>query len=412
MLKKSVIILGGGAAGIFGAIRIKEKNPLSEVIILEKTQKVLSKVKISGGGRCNVTHNQFQPKELVKNYPRGEKELLGPFHHFQPKDMIEWLEERGVSLKTEHDGRIFPSSDSSQTIIDCFLSEIKNHQIQIHYGVEAESLEFLRDQKLKVLTNKDSYIADTVLIATGSNPKTYEWLKKTGFSCIDLVPSLFTFDLDDHFLKDLAGTSFPYAELSISDTNFRQLGPVLITHVGLSGPCALKLSAFAALYLKEKKYHSDLLLNIDASTSFNDKVKTLNEMKQKFSAKQISTMPPFRLTKATFLIFLKRLNISEELKWAHLKKEDLEKIAKFCNEITLKMIGKSTFKDEFVTAGGIDLKTINLKTMEHKNFHRVFFAGEVLNIDGITGGFNFQNAWTSATICAEGMVKYLSSEEY
>jgi predicted Rossmann fold flavoprotein len=404
-----VIIIGGGAAGIFGAIQIKELYPNCSVIVLEKTAQILTKVKISGGGRCNVTHHQFNPKELVKNYPRGEKELLGPFHFFQPKDMIEWLENRGVLLKVEEDGRMFPTTDSSQTIIDCFQKELKRLKIQVLYGTEMTSL-VPKNGKIFIQTTQNEFEADAVLFATGSHPRNFEQLALLDIPLVPLVPSLFTFHLENHFLSNLSGTSFPYAKLQIKGTPFEQIGPVLITHVGLSGPCTLKLSAFAARHLKNQNYIAELLLNVDASTSQQDKLNELKKIKSLQPQKQLVSLSPFHLTKNTFLTFLEILEIDPSTKWGHIADKKLEILAKFCHEIPLKMIGKSTFKEEFVTAGGVDLKYINLKTMEHKNQPRLFFAGEVLNVDGITGGFNFQNAWTSAYLAACGMKKYIEVE--
>lgn len=409
MLKKNVVVIGGGAAGVFGAIKIKELHPDSDVIILEKTLKALTKVKISGGGRCNVTHHQFNPKELVKNYPRGQKELLGPFHFFQPQDMISWLESKGVILKTEADGRMFPTTDSSQTIIDCFMHELHRHSVKIIYETEMLNMKNT-DYGIIVETNKENYIADALLIATGSTPKNFEKFSSLSLPTISQVPSLFTFHLPNCFLTELTGTSFSYAELKIKGTGYGMIGPLLVTHFGLSGPCALKLSAYAARYLNEKNYEADLTLNVDASTNLQEKYSSLQTAKKEFTHKQISSIPPFGLTKNSFITILKELGIDPLAKWGHTSDKKLEMFAKFCNEMPLKMSGKSTFKEEFVTAGGIDLKYINLKTMEHKLFPRLFFAGEVLDIDGITGGFNFQNAWTTATIAAHGMKNYIKVE--
>lgn len=404
--KKQVIIIGGGAAGVFAAIRIKELYPHVHVTILEKTLKLLTKVKISGGGRCNVTHHQFQPKELVKNYPRGEKELLGPFHFFQPTDMIAWLEQRGVILKTESDGRMFPVSDSSSTIIDCFLKELKKHQVEIIFETEMTAIK-PEENQIILQTNQGDLIASTILIATGSLPKNFERLKEAGIEFTSLVPSLFTFHIPNSFLHVLSGTSFPYAELKICNSPYKQIGPVLITHFGLSGPCTLKLSAFAARFLHEKNYTADLLLNVDASTSLQDKIALLLDTKKQQGIKILASIPPFGLTKNCFTTILEHLKIDPKSKWIDLSSKKIEMIANFCDQIPLKMHGKSIFKEEFVTAGGVNLKQVNLKTMEHKIQKRIFFAGEVLDIDGITGGFNFQNAWTSATIAAHGMENYL-----
>ncbi len=411
MLKKRVVVVGGGAAGVFGAIRLKELNPNVEVIILEKTLKLLAKVKISGGGRCNVTHHQFNPKELIKNYPRGSKELLGPFHFFQPQDMVNWLEAKEVKLKTEEDGRIFPTSDSSQTIIDCFLKEIKQYGIQILFETEMLDLQKNKNDTLQVQTNRDSIQADAILLATGSHPKNFEILKNLNIPTVDLVPSLFTFHLPNSFLNQLSGTVFKSGELKILGSDYSQIGPILVTHFGLSGPCTLKLSAFAARFLKDKAYQVTLSLNVDSNTSFIEKAKYLLNQKRIEPYKQLSSLPPFSLTKNAFIAILEQNEINPLEKWGKIADQKLEKLARFCHEMPLEMNGKSTYKEEFVTAGGVELKHINLKTMEHKQYPRVFFAGEVLDIDGITGGFNFQNAWTTATIAADGMQKYLNQND-
>ena len=409
MLNKKVLVIGGGAAGVFGAIRIKELYPDVDVCILEKTLKLLTKVKISGGGRCNVTHHQFDPKELIKNYPRGQKELLGPFNFFSPEHMIEWLESKGVQLKVEKDGRMFPQTDSSQTIIDCFLKEIKDLQITVKLETELLGIE-KKEEKLIVTTNKGVLEADTVLIATGSMPKNFELFNHLDIPCVPLVPSLFTFHIPDSFLTKLSGTVFEYGQLKILHTPYYKQGPILVTHFGLSGPCTLKLSAFAANDLNKLNYKASLELNVDASTTLKEKIETLLKMKTIYQMKQLGSIPPFNLTKNAFIAFLEELKIDPSQKWGHIKDQKLQEIAKFCHEMPLKMEGKSTFKEEFVTSGGIDCKFIHLKTMEHKSFPRLYFAGEVLNIDGITGGFNFQNAWTTATLAACGMKSYLKKD--
>lgn len=405
--ENTIVVIGGGAAGVFGAIQIKEQNPSVNVIILEKTQKLLSKLKISGGGRCNVTHHQFDPKKLTQAYPRGNKELLGPFHHFQPADMIEWLNQKNVELKVEEDGRMFPITDSSQTIIDCFVQTLNQLDIKVIFGQELISIS--QDENgLKITTQDKTYDAACCLVATGSNHKTQEILKNLGVGIIDHTPSLFTVDLPDCFLKEIPGTVFPYAKLTIKDSQLFQVGPILVTHVGLSGPATLKLSAFAAIDLKEKNYSADLILNVDASTDEKQKIQFLQNLKNQLSQKHLSSIPPFQLTKNSYLLILKKLGIDPTVKWGHTSQQTIEKLASFLNNMPLKMQGKSTYKEEFVTAGGVDKKEINFKTMEHKNIKRLFFAGEVIDIDGITGGYNFQNAWTTAYLAAAGVKEYLS----
>jgi predicted Rossmann fold flavoprotein len=407
---KNVVVIGGGAAGVFGAIQIKEQNPDAHVVILEKTQKLLSKVKISGGGRCNVTHHQFEPKKLAQSYPRGSMELIGPFHQFQPTDMIAWLESKNVLLKVEDDGRMFPTTDSSQTIIDCFLKTLKALDIEVIFGQELCAIH-QKEDSIEIVTQDQTYQAACCLIATGSNHKPQNLLKDLGVNIIEHAPSLFTFDLPNCFLLEIPGTVFPHAKLTIKDSCFSQLGPVLVTHVGISGPATLKLSAFAARDLKEKNYSADLILNVDATTEKKDKVAFLMHLKNQYPQKQISSITPFQMTKNCYLTILKYLQIDSSIKFGHLRHETIEKLANFLNFMPLKMEGKSTYKEEFVTAGGVDKKEINFKTMEHKVLKRLFFAGEVIDIDGITGGYNFQNAWTTAYLSALGMKNYLQPVE-
>jgi predicted Rossmann fold flavoprotein len=405
-IQKTAIVIGGGAAGIFGAIQIATLYPDAKVIVLEKTRQLLSKVKISGGGRCNVTHACFDPKELIKNYPRGQKELLGPFYAFGPQDMIAWLEARGVELKREDDGRMFPVTDSSSTIIECFLSELRHLNIEVITECSVESI-LPNEHGYTIDTTKRHFKADALLIATGSFPPMYSILKTLGVKLVPLVPSLFTLNMPKSPFNELPGTVIKDAHLKIKGSSLEMKGPLLITHFGLSGPCALKLSAFAARYLHEKGYKAHLVLNIDHTTTVEEKVKWLLTLKAENPQKQIGSFSLFGQTRkfSHHLLMMKAIDPASKL--VNMSNKTLQEFAAFLQEIPLDMDGKTTFKEEFVTAGGVDLTDINFKTLEHKELKRLFFAGEILDIDGITGGFNFQSAWTTSTLAARAMEGYL-----
>jgi predicted Rossmann fold flavoprotein len=393
-----IIIVGGGAAGFFTAINIAEKNPKLKVAILERGAEVLQKVRISGGGRCNVTHACFEPNELVKFYPRGEKELRGPFHQFCSGDTIEWFEKHGVELKIEADGRMFPVSNSSQTIIDCFLKATQKLGIAVLTGQSVQSI-FKKDALWKVETQSENYLAEKLILATGSNPKVWEMLQNFGHAVVSPVPSLFTFNIKDSRIKELPGVA-AQVTVKVKDTKLTSTGPLLITHWGMSGPAILKLSAWGARILHDKNYQYTIFINWlnDADTA--DVEKKLKELKQEHAKKSVSKKSPFELTNRLWESLVLASGIESETKWADLSKIQLQNLANQLTNGTFQVNGKSTFKEEFVTAGGIDLKEINFKTMESKLHENLYFAGEIVNIDAITGGFNFQNAWTSGFIVA------------
>jgi hypothetical protein len=393
-----VIIVGGGAAGFFTAINIAEKNPKLKVAILERGSEVLSKVRISGGGRCNVTHACFEPNELVKFYPRGEKELRGPFHHFSSGDTVEWFRNHGVELKTEADGRMFPVSNSSQTIIDCFLEATQKLGITVLTGQSVQSI-FKKDDFWKIETQNENYITEKLILATGSNPKIWEMLQTFGHAIVNPVPSLFTFNIKDPRIKELPGVS-ALVSVKVKDTKLASAGPLLITHWGMSGPAILKLSAWGARILFEKNYQFTIFVNWLNEVDTDDAEKILKDLKQEHARKAVSKKSPFDLTNRLWESFVLASNISEDTKWADLSKIQLQNLAMQLTNSSFQVNGKSTFKEEFVTAGGINLKEINFKTMESKLNENLFFAGEIMNIDAVTGGFNFQNAWTSAFIVA------------
>jgi len=399
-----VLIVGGGAAGFFTAINVAEKNPEFSIAILERGKEVLTKVSVSGGGRCNVTHACFVPNDLVKFYPRGEKELRGPFHQFCSGDTIEWFSNHGVELKIEDDGRMFPVSDSSQTIIDCFLTVAKKHKIEILTGQSVQSL-YQAEDTWKVETNHQTFRCKNLVMTTGSNPKIWELLENLGHTIVPPVPSLFTFNIKDPRIKDLMGVS-AFATVKVQNSKLSASGPLLITHWGMSGPGILRLSAWGARELFAKNYQFVLEVNWLNDATLEETENQLKELKLEHAKKVVSKKSPFEFPNRLWESLVLASEISLETKWADLTKKQLQHLALQLTNGKFQVNGKSTFKEEFVTAGGVDLKEINFKTMESKVLTRVYFAGEIVNIDAITGGFNFQNAWTSGFIVSESISKF------
>ena len=405
MKNADVIIIGGGAAGFFTAINAAENNPKLKIIILERGKEVLTKVKVSGGGRCNVTHAEFLPKELTQNYPRGEKELLGPFHTFMTGDTIEWFEKRGVELKIEEDGRIFPVSDSSQTIIDCFLSEANRLGVEVLLNQSVKEIQ--KDGEYFIInTTTDTFSAKKVVVASGSNPKIWQLLEGLGHTIIPAVPSLFTFNIKDSRIIDLPGLSTD-ASVKVLDQKGKMIlessGPLLITHWGMSGPAILKLSAWGARLLEPLKYHFNIEVNWLNNVSEEEVLDSLKEMKNIQGKQTIYKYAQFDLPKRLWQSLVKASGIAETLTWADATRENFQNIANQLTAGIFEVNGKSTFKEEFVTAGGVDLKEVNFKTFESRICKNLYFAGEVLNIDAITGGFNFQNAWTGGYIVSQNL---------
>jgi predicted Rossmann fold flavoprotein len=401
--KYDIIIVGGGAAGFFAAINIVENSPKTKVCILERGQEVLTKVRISGGGRCNVTHACFVPNDLVKFYPRGEKELRGPFHQFCSGDTIDWFEKHGVELKIEDDGRMFPVSNSSQTIIDCFLAATKKLGIDVLTGQSVQSI-FKSEDYWKVETNHETFACKKIIMTTGSNPKIWEMLQNLGHSVVEPVPSLFTFNIKDARIKDLMGLS-AVASVKVKNSKLEASGPLLITHWGMSGPGILRLSAWGARELADKKYQFAIVVNWLNDKTFEETATILRELKLEHSKKAVSKKSPFDLPNRLWESIVLASQIDAESKWADLTKNQLTNLTNQLTNADFQVNGKSTFKEEFVTAGGIDLKEINFKTMESKVLPSLYFAGEIVNIDAITGGFNFQNAWTSGFIVANSVLE-------
>ncbi len=396
-----IVIVGGGAAGFFTAINAAENNPDLKILILERGKEVLTKVRVSGGGRCNVTHAEFIPAELVKRYPRGEKELRGPFHKFMTGDTISWFEQRGIELKTEEDGRMFPVTDSSQTIIDCFIRECKRLNIEIRTSASLKDFERF-EEFWQLETNAGTFLARKLMLATGSNSKIWSLLNKMGHSIVNAVPSLFTFNIQDERIKDLAGVATE-AEVKIIDSKLESSGPLLITHWGMSGPAILKLSAWGARELNALNYNFSISINWLPGFNESDILERLKELKFSISKQQVATRPQFDLPKRLWKSIVTASGINSETKWANLNKEELINLARQLTAAVYKVNGKSTFKEEFVTAGGVALHEIDFKTFESKLHKNLYFAGEICNIDAITGGFNFQNAWTGGYLAAKAM---------
>ena len=389
-----LIIVGGGAAGIFAALAAKGAAPTLSVMVLEKSAVLLSKVRISGGGRCNVTHACFDPSQLVKNYPRGYKELIGPFHQFQPQHTIEWFEQRGVQLKTESDGRIFPVTDSSSTIIDCLLKEAQALQAEIAIKQKIERIDKGPNGFEIYLKNAGILYAKNILLATGSHHEGYTWAAHFGHTIQELVPSLFTFNIPHFPLHHLSGISVDQVEIAIA--KYSQKGPLLVTHFGFSGPAVLKLSAWGARYLHACSYQADCQIDWLPDQEEEKTYQILRAAKLQTPQKILSTFNPFPIPKNLWkaLIGLKE----QDQKLIALTDKHLRQLAHKLHGDIYHIEGKTTNKEEFVTCGGVILNEIDFKTMQSKLCPGLFFAGEILDIDGVTGGFNFQNAWTTGYI--------------
>ncbi len=393
-----IIVTGGGAAGFFAAIHAAV--PGAQVVLLEKSNKVLAKVKVSGGGRCNVTNECSDPALLVKNYPRGGKELLGAFTRFGTTHTIDWFKSRDVKLKTEPDGRMFPVTNSSQTIIDCLLKAA--HEAGVTVRMQAPVTKIAHSEREFIVTINDDEIitADKLIVATGGNPllKNYSWLENLGHSIIPPVPSLFTFNIPVNPFRDLMGLSIPDAVVKIAGTSFSQQGPLLFTHWGISGPAVLKLSAWAARYLADKHYDFVAIINSFPDLSEQELKDALMDHINSNPLKKAATNSFRKIPSRLWEKYCSLAGISTEHRWNETGKKSINKLVQILCSLELHVNGKTTFKEEFVTCGGVSLKEVNMKTMESKILPGLFFAGEVMDIDGITGGFNFQAAWTTGYI--------------
>lgn len=400
-MRKQIIIIGGGAAGFFCAANLDENKYY--VTILEQNSEVLQKVKISGGGRCNVSHACFDPRDLVGFYPRGNKELLSVFHQFQPGDTMDWFDQRNVSLKIEDDNRIFPESNSSQTIINCLMNEVN----QKNFTIKTKSVvtEIVKNaENFLVKTNSGDYTADFVIYCTGSSPKSLKILQNIGHQIVEQVPSLFTFNIKNETLKDLMGTSFPNAEVAIPELKTDESGPMLITHWGLSGPAILKTSAWKARELAALKYQFDILVNF-IGIDMEEAREMFMKFRQENPKKSVGTSKIFEITTRFWhrILWISKIDLDKNI--STISSKELQDILQNLCKNVMKVTGKSTYKDEFVTAGGVNLKEINFKNMSSKVIDRFYLAGEVLNIDAVTGGFNFQACWSEAWLIAKDLNK-------
>jgi predicted Rossmann fold flavoprotein len=402
-----LVVIGGGAAGYFGAIITAERNPELKILILEKTTKVLAKVKVSGGGRCNVTHNCFNPFQLADHYPRGEKVLKSLFKSFHAEDMVKWLRGKGVELKAEGDGRMFPVTDDSQTIIECFVKESSLLGIRSILGVEVNGIS-VAGGALRVLTSDHvEYTGRNVLVATGGSAKkeSYHWLEALGHKVARPIPSLFTFNDSQKYFVELMGVSVPSAEVKVIGTKFSQRGPILITHWGLSGPAVIKLSAWAAVALNERNYEFTVHVNWTTVQKEDEMRATLIKLREATPKQKVFSNPLFGLPVRLWEKLCAISEIEPSKLWGECPNKNINKLVENLYRSEFIIRGKTTFKEEFVTCGGIELGEVDLRSMESKKVRNLYFAGEVLNLDGETGGFNFQAAWTTAFVAATAIAK-------
>lgn len=400
-----VAVIGGGAAGFFSALSAKTHFPEAEVVIYEKSAKVLAKVKVSGGGRCNVTHACFDNKALSKFYPRGENQLRKAFEQFNAQSTIDWFAARNVPLVTLPDNCIFPKSDSSQTIIDCFEAEARKLGVLVKIQSPLSEIEQLENGVFSMKSGEEIVFADKIIVATGGTPKRsgLDWLEKLGCKIIDPLPSLFTFNMPNETIKSLMGIVVENAVVKAEATKLSAQGPLLITHWGMSGPAILKLSAWGARILAEKNYNFAVLVNWLGEVKENQLRADLEQVVSLHGAKMIGNLNPFVFPNRLWHFLLANNEINAELRWKEIGKKNTNKIINFLLNDRYDVSGKTTFKEEFVTAGGVALEQINFKTMEHKTIKGLHFAGEILDIDGITGGFNFQAAWTTGWIAGKSV---------
>ena len=405
MHKKRLIVIGGGAAGFFCAVNAARLNPALEIIILEKSGKLLSKVKVSGGGRCNVTHACFSIADMVKKYPRGASFLKKAFHHFFTNDTIAWFKERAVILKAEADGRMFPVTDSSQTIVDCLMKEENKYAVDIRMNSEVKGIYKTEDVWNLVMKDETVLAADYMCIASGGYPKIlqYDWLKKSEHSIEEPVPSLFTFNMPGNNITSLMGVSVEKVTVKIVGSKLSEEGPLLITHWGMSGPAILKLSAWGARELAICNWQFAIIINWVSEFNENSLREKVQKLRFDLASQKIVNRNPFGLPGRLWEYLLIQSGIDPNLRWADLPAREQNKLIKnLCaNEYAVK--GKTTFKEEFVTAGGVELNEIDFNTMQSKKHPGLFFAGEIINVDGVTGGFNFQNAWTTGWIAAKAV---------
>jgi hypothetical protein len=403
MASKKVVIIGGGAAGFFCAIQIAEQHPDWDIRILEKSSKILSKVKVSGGGRCNVTHACPDVEKLLQKYPRGQRFLKKSFYQFATQQTIEWFAKNGVKLHTEKDGRMFPMTNDSETIIQCLMQKVNQYKIQVCMNHDVTGVKKSNTIFEITLGNGQTMQADAVCMATGGMLKsnTFPWLLQMGHSIIDPVPSLFTFNVVEKNITTLMGVAVENATIQWKGTKWMERGPLLITHWGISGPAAIKLSAWCAREMAEANYEGAILINW--TPEYNEqtlKMEWLN-FRQDYGKREMGSKNPFDLPQRLWHYFLQASQIDLKTKWADLKNTSQQQLIQHLTRTTLNIKGKTTFKEEFVTCGGVDLNDIDSLTMESKMVAQLHFAGEMMDVDGITGGFNFQHAWTSGWLAAQ-----------
>lgn len=401
---KQLTVVGGGAAGFFCAVNAARMNASLKVVIVEKTSKLLSKVRVSGGGRCNVTHACFEISALVKKYPRGVNILKKAFYHFDTSKCIKWFQERGVKLKTEGDGRMFPDTDSSQTIIDILLEEANKYGVEIRTKSEIKSIKY-RDKFNLELSDGTHITSDFVCVACGGYSKNnmYEWLQNLHHTIEEPVPSLFTFNMPGNVITNLKGVTVEKVLVKIAGSKLSEEGSVLITHWGMSGPVILKLSAWAARELANKNYQFTLLVNWIPPLLEIELRDKWNLIRNECSLQKIINRNPFSLPNRLWSFLLAESGITEDMRWADLPSKEQNKLIKNLTAQEFAVSGKTTFKEEFVTCGGIKLNEVDIGTMQSKIVPGLFFAGEILDVDGVTGGFNFQHAWTSGWIAAKAI---------
>ncbi len=405
MISKKLIVIGGGAAGFFCAVNAARMNPLLKVMIVEKSGNVLQKVKVSGGGRCNVTHACFDINEMAKCYPRGERFVRKAFHQFFTTDTIEWFESREVDLKTEFDGRMFPQSNNSQTIIDCLVKEMHAYKVELQLYHSVEKIEPLEKGFDVSFKNGETIHSDFVVIACGGFQKLnqFDWLKNLNLKIESPVPSLFTFNFPKHPLNNLMGIAAPNASIKIAGTKLLAEGPILITHWGLSGPAVLRLSAFAAKDLEKLNYKFSVIINWCAEFNEQNFVKQIHDQRKLFPAKKPSNGNFTGLASRLWEFMLLESGIDDSKKWSDLTSVVINKLAKNFCAYEMQAEGKTTFKEEFVSAGGIAMNEVDANTMMSKRYPGLYFGGEILDVDGITGGYNFQHAWTSGFVAAKSI---------
>jgi predicted Rossmann fold flavoprotein len=397
-------IIGGGAAGFFAALSVKQHHPEAEVSIFEKSQKILSKVKVSGGGRCNVTNGCSDIDELIKAYPRGGKKLKWAFKEFNTTDTVKWFEDRNVPLTLQDDGCYFPVSQDSQSVIDCLLNECRRQKISIQTGKGVEALIPMED-KIEVQFKEEKIVFDKVIIATGGSPKTsgLDWLKALGHKIEECVPSLFTFNMPNEKVRELMGIVKEEVITTIQGTKLKGEGPLLITHWGMSGPAILKLSAFGARILSEKNYEFKVLVNWTNEPRQDKVIAEIQQIVQTHPNKLLPNFKPYGIRERLWLHLLERADLATTKRWEELGKKGFNKLIEVLTNDSYEVKGKTTFKEEFVTCGGVSLEDINMSSMESRVVKNLYFAGEVMDIDAITGGYNFQGAWTTGFIAGKLM---------